>query len=125
MSKPTTLNRREFVKLSTMAAAMLGLSSCVLPQQSLRKPRPIGASAKIRIAQIGCGGKGYDDIREHADEEVVALCDIDWVGTPDLEKAVPGEPTPSRVAKLIAQFPHAKRYTDFPSYGMHSIIRMM
>jgi predicted dehydrogenase len=113
MSSYTTLNRREFVKFSAVAAAMLGFSGCVSLQRNPRKPRPITAGSKIRIAQIGCGGKGFSDIMAHRDEEVVALCDIDWEGTPSPYDQTPGELPISNVKKLIAQFPNAKRYTDF------------
>src|SRR6188472_1213388 len=99
MSNYTTLNRRDFIKFSATVAAMLGLSSCASVQQGPRKPRAIVPGAKIRVAQIGCGGKGYSDIMAHRDEEVVALCDIDWVG-----KVVPyskdPEPKLSNVQKL-------------------------
>jgi predicted dehydrogenase len=115
MSHHTTLNRRDFIKFSATVAAMLGLSGCVTgdkqgPQP--RKPRAIAPGAKIRVAQIGCGGKGFSDIMAHRDEEVVALCDIDWVGTPDPYSKDP-EPKKSNVQKLMAEFPNAKRYTDF------------
>ena len=108
-----TLDRREFIQFSAMAAALLGFSGCVNLQKSPRKPRPIAAGAKIRIAQIGCGGKGFSDILAHTDEEVVALCDIDWEGTPSPWDTKPGETPTSNVKKLIAQFPNAKRYTDY------------
>lgn len=113
MSQITTLNRREFVKFSAMVATLLGLPGCVNLQQNPRKPRPISAGSKIRIAQIGCGGKGFSDIMAHRDEEVVALCDIDWEGKPQDWDNKPGEPKLSNVKKLIAEFPNAKRYTDF------------
>src|SRR5882724_12400142 len=112
MSK-TTLNRRDFITFSALAAAMLGLPGCLSLQHRPRKPRPIAAGAKIRIAQIGCGGKGFSDIMAHRDEEVVALCDIDWEGTPNQWDTKPGETPISNVKKLMAQFPKAKRYTDF------------
>ncbi len=114
MSKHTTLNRRDFIKFSAMAAALLGFSGCVNLQQNPRRPRSIAAGAKIRIAQIGCGGKGFSDIMVHKDEDVVALCDIDWEGQPTYAM-VDGVRTaqPSNVKKLIAEFPNAKRYTDF------------
>ena len=114
MSKHT-LNRRDFIAFSAMAAAMLGFPGCVSLQRNPRKPRPIAAGAKIRFAQIGCGGKGFSDVMAQTDEEVVALCDLDWEGKPgaplrdDPEK----KPTLSNVKKLMAQFPNAKRYTDF------------
>jgi len=95
-----------------MAAAMLGFTGCVSLQRTPRKPRRIAAGAKIRIAQIGCGGKGYSDIMAHRDEEVVALCDIDWEGSPDPYSKDPGLKI-SNVKKLMAEFPNAKRYTDF------------
>lgn len=117
MSQRSVLNRRDFIKFSATAAALLGLSGCTLAklQQSPRKPRPILPGAKLRLAQIGCGGKGFSDIMIHRDiEEVVALCDIDWEGKP-VSKKVNGvtEEMPSQVKQLIDAFPQAKRYTDF------------
>src|SRR6185369_9392514 len=123
MSK-TTLNRRDFIAFSAMAAAILGLPGCLSLQRNPRKPRQIAAGAKIRIAQIGCGGKGFSDIMAHKDEEVVALCDIDWEGLPQnansaakAAKTKAGkaakEPQLPNVKKLMAEFPNAKRYTDF------------
>ncbi|HTO05096.1 MAG TPA: Gfo/Idh/MocA family oxidoreductase, partial [Opitutus sp.] len=112
MSQHTTLNRRDFIKFSATVAAMLGLSSCVNLQHGPRKPRAIAPGAKIRIAQIGCGGKGYSDIMAHRDEEVVALCDIDWEGAPDPWSS-DGDAKQPNVKKLMAEFPNAKRYTDF------------
>jgi predicted dehydrogenase len=120
MSHYDYLNRRDFITFSAMAAAMLGLSSCVSTTRTPRKPRPIAAGAKIRVAQIGCGGKGFSDIMAHKDEEVVALCDIDWEGMPQNAAAAAAkapkagkEPTLPNVKKLMAEFPNAKRYTDF------------
>src|SRR5688572_25720176 len=107
------LNRRDFITFSAMATAMLGLSSCVgiSSQATPRKPRPIAAGAKVRVAQIGCGGKGYSDIMAHKTEEVVALCDIDWEGPPEPRSAKGGkagkdgkaakEPYKSQVKKLM------------------------
>jgi predicted dehydrogenase len=93
------VSRRDFVTLSTTAIALLGLTGCASLVRSPRKPRPIAPGAKIRIAQIGCGGKGFSDIAVHADEDVVALCDIEW----DLPQ----------VQELFKKFPNAKRYRDF------------
>src|SRR5262245_42052049 len=110
------LSRRDFITFSATAAAMLGFAGCTTLAQNPRKPRPIAAGAKIRIAQIGCGGKGFSDIMAHKDEEVVALCDIDWEGPKAArnEKAKSSkEPQLSNVKKLMAEFPNAKRYTDF------------
>jgi hypothetical protein len=115
------LTRRDFITFSAAAAALLGFAGCTTLAQSPRKPRPIAAGAKIRVAQIGCGGKGFSDIMAHKDEEVVSLCDIDWEGLrPRTANAKSGkeakaakEPQLSNVKKLMQEFPDAKRYTDF------------
>ena len=128
------LSRRDFITFSATAAAMLGFAGCTTLAQNPRKPRPIAPGAKIRMAQIGCGGKGFSDIMAHKDEEVVALCDIDWEGRSRPEdaaakaksagngggakaksggKATAKEPQLPNVKKLMEEFPNAKRYTDF------------
>lgn len=99
------MNRRDFIAFSAVAASMLGFAGCATLAKNPRKPRPIAAGAKIRVAQIGCGGKGFSDIMAHKNEEVVALCDVDW----NLDTPRGG----SNRKKLIAEFPNAKRYTDF------------
>jgi predicted dehydrogenase len=129
MPTNTPFTRRDFLTFSATAAAMLGLPGCLGPRGyavNPRKPRPIAPGAKIRVAQIGCNGKGYSDIMAHKDEDVVALCDIDWEGLPRVrsrpapatKKASSGksgneEPPLPNVKKLINEFPHARRYTDF------------
>jgi predicted dehydrogenase len=99
MSNRTPLTRRDFITFSAMAAAMLGFAGCATLAKNPRKPRPIAAGAKVRFAQIGAGGKGYSDTTAQKDEEVVAICDIDW--------------SRPNVQKLFAEFPNAKRYKDF------------
>lgn len=97
-SRPT-LSRREFLRLSAAAVAALGLSNCATPSRTVRKPRPIAPGAKIRVAQIGCGGRGFTDVRAYKDENVVALCDIDW--------------SSAHMKQLATEFPGARHYTDF------------
>jgi predicted dehydrogenase len=117
MTAKPPFNRREFIQFSAMAAAMLGLSSCMSLQHRPRKPRPIAAGAKIRFAQIGCGGKGFSDVMAYRNDEgveVVALCDLDWEGKPNFQN-VDGKRVerPSNVKRLMTEYPNAKRYTDF------------
>ena len=113
------LNRRDFITFSATAAAMLGLSSCAglsTAGGGPRKPRPIAPGAKIRVAQIGLGGKGFSDIMAHKDEEVVALCDVDWnpeVGRNGNAAKSGKAPAKPNTQKLVDEFPNAKRYTDF------------
>ncbi|MEO6244401.1 MAG: Gfo/Idh/MocA family oxidoreductase [Opitutaceae bacterium] len=95
----THLTRRDFVAFSATVAALLAFPGCQSLVKNPRKPRPIAAGAKVRVAQIGCGGKGFSDIMAHQAEEVVAICDIDH--------------TRPNVIKLFETFPNAKRYKDF------------
>ncbi|MES2696225.1 MAG: Gfo/Idh/MocA family oxidoreductase [Verrucomicrobiota bacterium] len=131
------LTRRDFISFSATVAALLTFPGCATDMTRLanspRKPRPIAPGARIRIAQIGCGGKGFSDVMPHKDtEEIVALCDIDWEGlsrpsqaTKDAANAPKkaakadkaGAPKQAanepNVKKLMKEFPNAKRYTDF------------
>ena len=65
-------SRRHFLMSAAVAAGGVSLSSCA----SLGARRD--ANSRLRIAQIGCGGKGYVDLtacgKEH---DIVALCDVD------------------------------------------------
>ena len=107
---------------------MLGLGACVGPGGELRprKPRPIAKGAKVRFAQIGLGGKGFSDTMGQKDEDVVALCDIDWEGPAPRNAAAKAgkesrkggkggstEPQLSNVKKLMQEFPNAKRFTEW------------
>src|SRR4051812_4633313 len=52
---------------------------------------------KIRLAVVGCGGRGAADLAEMADEDIVALCDCD-------QRSAAGS---------IRKFPKARRFEDF------------
>jgi predicted dehydrogenase len=55
------------------------------------------ANDRLNIAGIGVGGQGNHDINQFKDENVVALCDVDW----------------RHAAGTFKQFPNAKRYKDY------------
>lgn len=64
--------------------------------------RAFGANERVRIASIGCGGKGFSDLLDtakspHAD--VVALCDIDE--------------SKGHLGNAVEKFPMAKTFTDW------------
>jgi predicted dehydrogenase len=80
------LDRRSFMKGAAALVGLASLSGCA--QLGLKgfaeaevanpaKPKPI--SGKIRLAGVGCGGKGSSDIDNSVEAgcEVVALCDVD------------------------------------------------
>ena len=99
MNPVSPLSRRDFLQFIAAATSLLGFAGCATLVHQPRKPRPIAAGAKVRYAHIGCGGRGYIDIMNQTDEEIVAFCDVDWE-RPNMQK-------------LFADFPRAKRYKDF------------
>ena len=98
------MNRRDFLFTAT-AATMLGLTGCAgvkispFAWRQPAKPRVIAPGDKIRLAQIGFGGKGASDINQFPDDEVVALCDVDW--------------SLGGVKSTAKKFPNAKHFTDY------------
>ena len=88
------MKRRTFISAS--AASTFGFqfvpSHVVRAQGDAKSP-----SSKIRIAAIGCGGRGAADLGGLGEEDIVALCDVD-------EK---------RAAPSFAKFPKARRFKDF------------
>ena len=72
---PKKISRPSFVYYSAMAgAATIGgrAQTAATPRR-----RVISANDKLNIAIIGYGGKGASDAGYCADENVVALCDVD------------------------------------------------
>lgn len=80
-------SRRSFLQTG-LAAATIG------PALSNSPSRP---GRRLRIAGIGVGGMGFNNLTNLANEEIVALCDVDH-----------------KVAqRSFEKFPKAKRWTDF------------
>ena len=67
-----SLNRRQFIYTTTLAASALTASSYAAPRAKLKSP-----NEKLDIGAIGAGGKGGDDARNCASENIVAICDVD------------------------------------------------
>src|ERR1700730_16259803 len=64
------IDRREFIKTSSLTAGALAFGvPALLRGQNL--------NSKLNIACIGIGGKGRSDTDACADENIVALCDVD------------------------------------------------
>jgi len=83
--------RRDFLKKGTLATAGFWTGSSLLADHHLE------ANSKLNIGIIGAGGKGTSDAAACANENIVALCDV------DLERA----------KKTIERFPKAKLYRDY------------
>jgi predicted dehydrogenase len=85
------MNRRKFLNTATLASA--GLT--ILPSGMLRAAN--GPNNKLNIALIGVWGRGLAHYDALANENVVALCDVNE----------------ARFADALKRFPNAKTYTDW------------
>jgi len=95
------MNRRTFLHTATLAALAASLPS-LRGQTSAASAAPrfrnlIPPGRKLRIAGIGVGGKGSTDLLNCADEEFVALCDVDFKQ---------GSPS-------FLRWPHLPRFRDY------------
>jgi predicted dehydrogenase len=89
-------SRRRFLRDSLVLAGGAYLAGCQAPYVSRR--RVLGANAKLRIAAVGVGGKGWTDVTQAgATEEVVGLCDVDA----------------GRLAQAGKTFTSARRFADW------------
>jgi predicted dehydrogenase len=89
----TPLDRRGFLRHTGLAAAGFALTR---PWLNAATPA-VSPNSKLNVAAIGFGGVGGSNVRNSADENIVALCDLDL----------------KRCAGTIKQFPKAETFTDF------------
>ena len=89
------LTRRRFLKVSALAAGAMTLGG---PQII----RAAGASGKLNVALVGCGGQGRSDMRGvmGCGENIIALCD-------------PDEQQIAETRKLHKDLEKAKAFTDY------------
>ena len=85
--------RRTFLK--TAAAATFG--TLFIPRHVLGGAGKTPPSGKLNVASIGAGGQAAGDLQNMADENIVALCDVD----------------DRRAADMFKRFSKARRYKDF------------
>lgn len=86
--------RRGFLATSATVAAYMAL-----PRDLYAAPRKFSANEKVRVAGVGVGGRGADDLHEldSTGVDIVALCDVDQ----------------SRASETFERYPKSKRYTDW------------
>ena len=87
------VSRRRF--LGTTAAATAGFT--ILPSHVVSGMGYIAPSDKLNIAAVGIGGMGRSNLRNIKDQNIVALCDVDW----------------KYAAKTFEANPKAKKYWDW------------
>lgn len=96
--------RREFLKGMGLAATGLALSSTrnLMATPVSAKEMAANRGEKVKIAYIGIGNRGEQDIEEFAKTgmvDVVALCDVDLDG--------------KQCQKVLNMYPDAERFRDF------------
>jgi predicted dehydrogenase len=85
-----TIKRRDF--LQTSAAVSAGIWTASTSNTRAQSP-----NEKLNLALIGVGGRGGDNLKAVARQNIVALCDVD----------------DKRAGKAFENFPNAKKYADF------------
>jgi predicted dehydrogenase len=90
--KTRQISRRQFLGGAATAAAFTVVPRCVLGGSG--RPAP---SDKLNVACIGIGGMGASDTGQMRNENIVALCDVDW----------------KHAAKTFERHPGIKKYRDF------------
>ncbi len=89
------ISRRHFLYGSLLAGAIPAAGFGSVP--SLKSLGFKSYNDRLNIAAIGAGGRGAQNIRGCASENIVALCDVD----------------PNRAARTYSQYEKAAKYTDF------------
>jgi predicted dehydrogenase len=95
------LSRRDFVRRSSLAGSLL-----ILPR-GLRAQNRMAASDRVRIAQVGVGGRGKAALAALQNEQYVAFCDVDYTrGREDVAKD-------RKSTGLFDRFKDAKWFNDY------------
>ncbi len=87
------MSRRTFIGNTAKASAAF----TVLPGHVISGLGYKAPSDKLNVAVAGIGGKGADLIKQLADQNIVALCDVDW----------------KYAAQVFIDHPNARKYKDF------------
>lgn len=92
-------SRRDFTKIVSVGSfgtLLLGPSCAV--NEKKQKEAVVWPSDKVNLAYVGIAGKGGNNIKRIGDQNIVALCDVDW-----------GE----RTKEIFEANPKAGKYKDF------------
>jgi len=93
-------SRRDFTKIISVGSfgtLLLGAASCGVKEK--KEPGPVvWPSDKVNLAFVGVAGKGGNNIKRIGEQNIVALCDVDW-----------GE----RTKEVFEANPKAGKYKDF------------
>ncbi len=98
---PVPVTRRRFLKTASLAALAAGLLPRGFAAEANAAPTRfknlVTSGRKLRVACVGIDGKGYSDTMACIGEEIVALCDVDFV----------------RGHRAFSELPLVPRYRDY------------
>jgi len=92
-------SRRDFTKIISVGSfgtLLLGPSCSV--NEKKQKEAVVWPSDKVNLAFVGIAGKGGNNIKRIGDQNIVALCDVDWS---------------ERTKEIFESNPKAGKYKDF------------
>jgi len=109
-----SVSRRDFVGDS----AKLAFGAAIVPRFVLGGKGYKAPSARLNIGFVGIGGMGMSNLSQLLDENIVAICDVDF---PYVERALAGRMRPAQgqttlrpeAVKLKEAYDKATKYTDF------------
>ncbi|MBI9017982.1 MAG: Gfo/Idh/MocA family oxidoreductase [Phycisphaerae bacterium] len=93
MSNNNPINRRQFVKKVSTAAAVFS----IVPRHVLGGDNFTAPSEKLNVAGVGIGGMGASNVNNCKGENIYALCDVHH----------------NHAAKVFNAYPKAKKYVDY------------
>jgi predicted dehydrogenase len=110
----SSYTRRDFVG----DTARLAMSAMIVPRAVLGGKGYTAPSARLNTAHVGIGGMGMSNLTALLDENVVAICDVDF---PYVERSLAGRLNPPRgqtvsspqSLRLKAAYEKATKYSDF------------
>src|SRR5689334_10776387 len=92
------LSRRSFIKGSALAAGVLGTAPFNILSAA-------NASEKVRIAQIGCGGRGTSaHLGATVAEEIVGIVDVDENRHASVKKWLQGKGTDAEKVQAFTDY---------------------
>ncbi len=93
-------SRRQFLQQASLGAAGLWITGCASPAGKTRK---LSANDKLNIGIIGTGNRARSNIKGVAEQNIVALCDIDEKFLSAAKQEFPGARTYNDYRKLLEQ----------------------
>lgn len=90
-------SRRTFLSMLGKAGAVAAVAPSIVPRHVLGGPAYRAPSDTVNVAGVGIGGMGRVNLRDMADVNVVALCDVDW----------------DFAAPVFETYPNAARFWDY------------